>query len=265
MKTRIHRRVFLRGLGGAVVAAPFLSSVAERQAKGQTAAKQKQFIAMFTHYGCITTKFFPAKSHGALTADDINATNLKELSPLTNKLLILRGVRGMNEWTSGNTGSGASAKGRGQANDPHLNVAASYFTLQPVTPSGTDPFSFDTAYKFNALPIGSSLDHVMAQQLSPQGTPLFMRVGNRSDGSQSGISYLKDASAAANAAAKAYPGLGQPSQVFSALTGLFGSGGTTPATYAALRGKKVTDCVKDDLASFERQDMSAEDKNKVAV
>jgi hypothetical protein len=26
---------------------------------------------MFTHYGCITTKFFPAKSHGALTADDI--------------------------------------------------------------------------------------------------------------------------------------------------------------------------------------------------
>src|SRR4029079_11932982 len=61
------------------------------------------------------------------------------------------------------------------------------------------------------------------------------------------------------------PGLGQPSQVFSALTGLFGSGGTTPATYAALRGKKITDCVKDDLASFERQDMSAEDKNKVAV
>jgi hypothetical protein len=45
----------------------------------------------------------------------------------------------MNEWTSGNTGSGATAKGRGQANDPHLNVAASYFTLQPVTPSGTDP------------------------------------------------------------------------------------------------------------------------------
>jgi uncharacterized protein DUF1552 len=265
MKTRIHRRVFLRGLGGAVVAAPFLSSVAERQAKGQTAAKQKQFIAMFTHYGCITTKFFPAKSHGALTADDIKATNLAELSPLTAKMLIPRGIRGMNEWTSGNTGSGATAKGRGQANDPHLNVAASYFTLQPVTPSGTDPFSFDTAYKFNALPIGSSLDHIMAQQLSPQGTPLFMRVGNRSDGAQSGISYLKDASAAANAAAKAYPGLGQPSQVFTALTGLFGSGGTTPATYAALRGKKITDCVKDDLASFERQDMSAEDKNKVAV
>ena len=264
MITRIHRRNFLRGVGGVAVAAPFLSSVLERQAKGQTVAKQKQFIGMFTHYGCVTTKFFPTKSHGALVASDI-ANSLSPLAPYVSKLLIPRGIRGMNEWTSNNRGSGASAAGRGQANDPHLNVAGSYFTLQPVTPSGTDPFSFDTAYKFNALPIGSSLDHVMAQQLSPQGTPLFMRVGNRSDGAQSGISYLKDASAAANAAAKAYPGLGQPSQVFSALTGLFGSGGTTPATYAALRGKKITDCVKDDLASFERQDMSAEDKNKVAV
>ncbi|HXU00950.1 MAG TPA: DUF1552 domain-containing protein [Polyangia bacterium] len=261
----MHRRVFLRGLGGAAVAAPFLSSVAEREAKGQSTAKQKQFIAMFTHYGCITTKFFPAKSHGALTAADLTATNLGVLAPFVNKILIPRGIRGMNEWTQNNRGSGASAGGRGQANDPHLNVVGSYFTLQPVTPSGTDPFSFDTAYKFNALPIGSSLDHVMAQQLSPQGTPLFMRVGNRNDGAQSGISYLKDASAATNAAAKAYPGLGQPSQVFSALTGLFGMGGTTPATYAALRGKKITDCVKDDLASFERINMSAEDRNKVAV
>ena len=265
MKMHMKRRTFLRGLGGAVVAAPFLTSVMERQAKSQSAAKPKQFIGMFTHYGCITTKFFPAKSHGALTASDLMATNLAALAPFTSKILIPRGIRGMNEWTSGNTVKGTTASGRGQSNDPHLNVAGSYFTLQPVTPSGTDPFSFDTAYKFNAVPIGSSLDHIMAQQLSPQGTPLFMRVGNRSDSPQSGISYLKASGAAANAAAAAYPGLGTPSQVFSALTGLFGMGGTTPATYAATRGKRITDCVKDDLATFERQDMSAEDKNKVAV
>jgi hypothetical protein len=264
MKTRIHRRVFLRGLGGAAVAAPFLQSVAERESKGQT-VKPKQFIAMFTHYGCVTTKWFPAKAHGALAASDLMATNLAALAPHVGKILIPRGIRGMNEWTSGNRGSGATAAGRGQANDPHLNVAGSYFTLQPVTPSGTDPFSFDTAFKFNAVPIGSSLDHIMAQQLSPNGTPLFMRVGNRNDGAQSGISYLKEASAAANAAAKPYPGLGQPSQVFSALTGLFGSGGMTAATYATTRGKRITDVVKDDLAAFERINMSAEDKNKVAV
>ena len=90
MITRIHRRNFLRGVGGVAVAAPFLSSVLERQAKGQTVAKQKQFIGMFTHYGCVTTKFFPTKSHGALVASDI-ANSLSPLAPYVNKLLIPRG------------------------------------------------------------------------------------------------------------------------------------------------------------------------------
>jgi hypothetical protein len=265
MKTRIPRRTFLRGLGGISVAAPFLSSVWERQAKGQTVAKPKQFIAMFTHYGCITTKFFPAKSHGALAASDLMATNLAGLASYTPKILIPRGIRAMNEWTQNNR----NGAGRGQSNDPHLNVAGSYFTLQPVTPSGTDPFSFDTAYKFNAVPIGSSLDQVMAQQISPNGTPLFMRVGNRNDSAQSAISYLKDATAAADAGAKAYPGLGSPSQVFSAIMGLFdkntGSTGGSAATYALQRGQKVCDLVKDDLAALKRQVGSADDMNKLDV
>ena len=71
MSTQIKRRMLLRGLGGAVVAAPFLSSIWRRAAKGQAAATPKQLIVMFTHYGCITTKWFPQKSHGALTCSDI--------------------------------------------------------------------------------------------------------------------------------------------------------------------------------------------------
>ena len=118
--------------------------------------------------------------------------------------------------------------GRGQGNDPHLNPCGSYFTLQPVTPNSNDPFSFAQDTKFNAMPVGSSLDQVMAQQLSSSGTPLFMRVGNsggtKGESPQSNISYLKAAGAAATAAANIYPGLGTPQQVFSALTGLFGSG-----------------------------------------
>ena len=47
-----------------------------------------------------------------------------------------------------------------------------------MTPNSNDPFSFSQDTKFNARPVGSSLDHVIAQQLSPSGTPLFMRVGN---------------------------------------------------------------------------------------
>ena len=196
MSTRMHRRVFLRGVGGAVVAAPFLSSVWERQAKGQAAAPPKTFIAMFTHYGCITTKFFPAKTSGTLAASDFT-NSIAPLAPYASKILIPRGIRAMNEWEQGNS----NGAGRGQGNDPHLNPCGSYFTLQPVTPNATDPFSFSQDTKFNAMPIGSSLDQVMAQQLSPSGSPLFMRVGNsggtNGETPQSNISYLKPAGAAA--------------------------------------------------------------------
>jgi hypothetical protein len=39
----------------------------------------------------------------------------------------------------------------------------------------------------------------------------------------------------------------------------------SPDSYALIREKKVTDVVKDDLATLERMDMSAEDKNKLAI
>jgi hypothetical protein len=262
MSTRMHRRVFLRGLGGAAVAAPFLSSVWQRKAKGQAAAPPKTFIAMYTHYGCITTKFFPVKSHGALVASDI-ANSISPLAPYVSKLLIPRGIRAMNEWEQGNN----NGAGRGQANDPHLNPCGSYFTLQPVTPNATNPFSFDQSTKFNAMPVGSSRDQVMAQQLSASGTPLFMRVGNaggtNGESPQSNISYLKPSSAAATAAANIYPGLGTVAQVFSALTGLFGSGTMTAATYASTRGQRVSDLVKSDLDALKRFNMSADDMNKL--
>lgn len=265
MTTRMHRRIFLRGLGGAVVAAPFLSSVWERKARGQAAPNPKQLIAMFTHYGCVTTKWFPAKSHGALVAGDL-INSIAPLAPYVGKLLIPRGLRAMNEWTANNTGAG---NGRGQGNDPHLNVVGSYFTCQPVTPSTNNPVSFDASTKTNAKPVGTSLDHIIAQQISPNGTPLFMRVGNsggtNGEQPQSNISWLKAASAAAGDPAAIYPGLGTPSQVFSALTGLFGTGSMTPDTYASTRGKKVSDLVKGDLDALKRVDMSADDKNKIDV
>jgi len=260
---RMNRRIFMRGLGGAVVAAPFLSSIGERAPKGQTVTAPRQLIVMFTHYGCDTNRWFPAKSHGALAASDLAPTSLAPLTPFIGKLLIPRGIRAMNEWTQYNDGT----NGLGQGNDANLQVVGSYFTLQPVTPNSNNPFSFSEETKFNALPVGSSLDHVIAQQLSPSGTPLFMRVGNtggsKGETPQSSISYLKAAGAGPAVAADVYPGLGTPMAVFSMLTGLFGSGPTTPATYAATRGKRVTDLVRGDLEALERFDMSAVDRNKL--
>src|SRR5688572_21491450 len=113
MNKHMNRRLFLRGLGGAVVAAPFLSSVAERAAKAQATPldKPKRLIVMFTHYGCLTNRWFPAKSHGELLAADYNQTTLKHLAPFASKLLMPRGIRAMNEWSWGGD--------LGQTTDPH--------------------------------------------------------------------------------------------------------------------------------------------------
>jgi len=202
---------------------------------------------MFTHNGCITNRFFPEKSHGVLTADDLAPTTLKHLSSFASKLLMPRGIRGMNEWSVEVT--------LGQGNDPFTQVNGSFFTCQPVTPNSDDPFSFETAKKFNAKPMGPSLDHVIAQQLSPGGAPLFMRVGNGSDSPQSAISY--------SAATTAYPGLGKATDIYSSLTGLFADAPMSADTYQVHRGKNVLDLVKDDLEALERFDMSQADKNKL--
>ena len=114
MTMQFNRRILLRGLGGAVVAAPFLSSLWERSARAQTAAVPKRTIVMFTHYGCITNKWFPNKLEGELTAADLTPTSLAALAPFAKKLLMPRGLRTMNEWTASTTGAG---KGRGQGND----------------------------------------------------------------------------------------------------------------------------------------------------
>ena len=176
MKT-FNRRVMLRGLGGAAVAAPFLPSVAEREAKaqGMTATTPKRLIVFYTHYGCLTTRWFPKLSHGALTTADYMAMNtLKPMAPYANKLLMVRGLRSMNEWS--NEGS------NGQKNDPHTQVQGSFFTCHPVTPNADS--GFDTSNpsgvspKTAAKPTGRSLDHVCAEQVNPSGgAPLFMEAG----------------------------------------------------------------------------------------
>lgn len=228
------------------MAAPFLSSIANRGVKAQSAAPPKRLIVMWTHFGCITTRFFPVKSHGPLSPDDLKSTTLAPLAPYVGKLLMPRGIRSMNEWTTDMT--------RGQGNDTFLNAAASYFTCQPVTPNNDDPYSFDSSTKFNAKPVGPSLDHVIAQQLSPGGTPLFMRVSNTNDTPASGISY--------SASQVSYQGLGTPSAIWSGLTG-FLPGAASPDSYQVSRGKSILDVVKDDLATLERVDMSQVDRNKL--
>ena len=238
----------MRGLGGAVVAAPFLSSLSGRGAKAQAVSPPKRLIAMFTHNGCITTRFFPKKSHGALAAADLLPTTMAPLAPYVSKLLIPRGIRAMNEWTG--------KMNRGQGNDQYLNVVGSYFTCQPISPNSNDPFSFNRATKFDAMPLGPSLDHVMAQQLSPRGTPLYMDVSGLTKHSpQNAISYQSAATIFQPVNAK---------QAYSELTGLLQPGAPMlPDSYEVARGKSVLDLVKHDLEALQRYDMSRADRMKL--
>jgi hypothetical protein len=256
MKTGFSRRLVLRGLGGAAVAAPFLASVAEREAKTQgmpAPAPPKRLIVYFTYHGCLTNRWFPALSHGRLTRDDYaGMRTLAPMAPYADKLLMVRGIRAMNEWSF----DGAL----GQKNDPHTQVCGSYFTCQPVTPNATES-SANNVGKFDAKPTGRSLDHVCAEQVNAGGAPpMFMQLGGvqgSSNNTQTVISWDQPE--------QMFPGFGTAQTAFSYLTNLFGPGPTSPDAYRAMRRKTVIDCVRDDLDRLRRINMSQADQRKLSA
>jgi hypothetical protein len=253
--TYMNRRILLRGLGGAVVAAPFLGSLFERSVKADATPAPKRTIVMFTHHGCITNNWFPLKLNGDLTAEDLKPTTLAPLAPFAKKLLMPRGIRTMNEWTMNNKGAGL---GRGQGVDPHIQVVGAALTCQPVSPNKNDPFSFETFTKFTPMPVGPSLDHVMAQQLSPQGTPLLLNTSGQSrESAQTAISY--------SAKDKIFPAQ-NATQAFAPLTNLFQP--NTPLnedTWAVAKGKAIADIVRGDLNRLKGKNMSKADQEKLAA
>ncbi len=255
-KKKLDRRLFLRGLGGAAIAAPFLSTLGVRSAIGQTeAAALKRVIIYFSHYGCITEKWFPAKSHGELTSADFEETSLAALKDFAPKVLMPRGIRGMNEWTFG--------REFGQETDPHSQVMGSYLTSAPVdrTSSGQTlggGLDFD---KLNAIPYGRSMDHYIADQLNPAGIgPLVAHFGGARTDSPSTLSY--------SAPLEPYRGVGSASQMYSNLTNL-GAADQSAAqmnedTYRVVaRGQSAVDIVREDLMRLQLNRMSQSDAQKL--
>ncbi|HEU5074855.1 MAG TPA: DUF1552 domain-containing protein, partial [Polyangiaceae bacterium] len=143
----MKRRIFLKGVGGAALAAPFLSSVHEKAAKAQgvPATPPKRLVVFFTHNGCLTNRWFPTKEDGALTAEDLTGTYLEVLAPVVDKLLLPRGFRSMNQY------------GSVQTIDPHDQAMGSKLTCATIS---TERSRYATA---------ESLDHVIARQINPNG------------------------------------------------------------------------------------------------
>jgi hypothetical protein len=236
-KRTMTRRLFLRGVGGFTLAAPFLGSLYEAQGQTvQTVAPPKRLVIFYTHNGCLTDRWFPKVENGALTAADLTGT-LAPLAPFAPKLLLPRGFRSMNQF------------GQGQSLDPHDQACGSKLTCAPIS---------DDA---NRYATAESLDHTVAKLINPnKNTPLVLSVGAASTKIKEIISF--------SAPNTAFPANVNPQTVFNALT--LGSGttptgtGMTPAVdYSVKRGQSAIDLVRGDLTRLQQRKMSTADQQRI--
>src|SRR6478752_7815934 len=230
----MNRRLFLRGVGGAALAAPFLSSVYEKSAKADAVTPPKRLVIFYTHNGCLTDKWFPVKEDGPLTADDLTSTTLAPLAPYVSKLLLPRGFRSMNGYAAG------------QTIDPHDQAMGSKLTCATITEDS------------NRYATAASLDHIVAKQINPGGaTPLVLSVGAASTKIKEVLSF--------SAPNTAFPANVNPQTVYNQLTGLFASGPTptTEGDYRVALGESAIDLVKGDLQRYQKLNMSQADKQRV--
>jgi hypothetical protein len=231
----MNRRIFLRGIGGAAVAAPFLPTIWEKTAKAAV-TPPKRLVIFFTHNGCLTDRWFPKVTSGTLTADSIKGGTLEPLTPYINKLLVPRGFRSMN------------AYGSGQSIDPHDQAMGSKLTCATI----------DSNNKRYAT--ATSLDHVIAKQINPNGgTPLVLSVGAASTSIKEILSF--------SAPGTAFPAIVNPTTVYNQLTGVFSNGMTTTTTAAdwhVKRGQSALDLVKADLTWYKSLKMSSGDQKRIS-
>ena len=134
------------------------------------------------------------------------------MAPYANKLLMVRGIRAMNEWSFEGT--------LGQKNDPHTQLCGSYFTCHPVTPNA-DSGSASNLGKFDAQADRAIAGSRRAPSRSTPAAaaPLFMQIGG-----VSGSTTNTRRSSRATSPSRSFPGYGSPTPVYSSLTNLFGAG-----------------------------------------
>jgi hypothetical protein len=227
----VKRRLFLKGVGGAALAAPFLSSL-ERSAHGQEATEPRRLVVFYTQNGCLTNRWFPTVEDGPISADSLAGTTLAGLSPFADKLLFPRGL------------ALYPAYFRGQNVDPHDQAMGSKLTCAPIAEEG------------DRWAQSHSLDHEIAQLINP-GTksPLVLTPGSSFSNVKGIVSYV--------GADEPYAPVSSPKTVYSTLTGLFQDGAPTEADFRVKRGESIIDLVKSDLDAFKSLNMSGADQQKV--
>ncbi|WP_437739642.1 DUF1552 domain-containing protein [Sorangium sp. So ce302] len=243
----MNRRLFLRGIGGAALAVPFLNSLG-RSARAQEAPSPRRLVIFYTNNGCLTNRWFPTgieNGAGNVTAASLETTQadgkprtLAALAPFASKLLFPRGLamplNGFNNKVDGT-----------EYFDPHDQGMGSKLTCAPLDPTG------------DHWALSHSLDHEIAQRFNP-GTnkvPLVLSVGNAFTNVKGIVSY--------SAPKTPYAPVTNARTVYSSLTGLFVSGSETEADYRVARGESIIDLVSRDLNAYKARKMSGADRKKI--
>jgi hypothetical protein len=229
----MHRRRFLRGLGGIAVALPFLETFELRKARA--ADPPKRLAIFFCCNGVNMEKFWPTTAYGPLTAASFTGTGLAPIASYAAKLLIPRGVhlvpRGFGRDPAGGDDH-AKAVGH------RLTAAANQMTTERYAS-------------------GISLDHAIASSLNPSGKgPLNLMVGYRANDVLGSVSYT-------GSGQQAIP-FQDPWKAFKDWSGA----GTTMTSgmvdRLAMRRQSVLDAVKGDLDSLKNNSViSKADRDKL--
>jgi len=231
----MNRRIFLKGVGGVALAAPFLGSLHEKEAKAQAVPPPRRSVIFHTHNGCITNRWFPKVSNGALTAAALEGTTLAGLAPNFDKLLFPRGIKMFNSYAEI------------QSVDPHDQAMGSKLTCALIETSG------------NRYATSHSMDHEIAKQMNDSGaSPLVLSVAGGSGGSIKDILSF-------SGPGEAFPAQTNPQTVYNQLTQALGTGGGEPteADYRIKRGESVLDLVSGQLEYLKKQPMSQSDQDKI--
>lgn len=232
----IQRRHFLRGLGGAVIALPFLETFAPKRALAAVTPPYAIFMRQANGVAQKTDEpemFWP-KAHGALTKADLASQTDRAvgvLSDYAEKLLVVSGVN------FAFPGNGCGHSGGGNQCLTAAKVSD--------TPSGA-----------GSLAMGESIDNRIARELQPAGVePLTLYAGKMSGYLDEVLSYRGPKMLRA---AERDP--------FVAYTKLFGAVNMDAAVLERLKAARssVNDLVRADMtALMSRTDLSKGDRDRL--
>lgn len=223
----MNRRFFLQGVGGALLAAPLLTSL-RSSVRASDPAPPRRSVLFHSPCGCLTTRWFPKVDDGPLAAADLAGTTLEVLTPYVDKLLVPRGLRAINAFA------------RPQSIDPHKQAIGSKLTCALLEESGDN------------YPVYHSLDHEIARQVNPDARgPLVLTPLNSGSGVYQTLSYSAPLTPLVPSS--------DPLALYAELTGV----SAPEAEYRLRRQQSVIDAVRDDLESYKRLDMSRADQQRI--